>query len=183
MSPPGDSPDNDRLGSDSLDGDLADSDRSSSGRLRRHVLGDRRPRRLLLLSVGVLLAVASVAFLAGASVGLYAFFGWLVIAPAIAVAAGFFGAGLASTVGSLGLIAVWGYTFPPLVGLLTGEWTGGSRYTYPRMLGFAHGSARAELMGGLESVVEFGLPLAVALGAVGYAVGIAVRLVARRAAA
>lgn len=51
------------------------------------------------------------------------------------------------------------------------------------MLGFAHGSARAELIGGLVSVIEFGLPLAVVPGTVGYAVGIAVRPVARRAAA
>lgn len=128
-----------------------------------------------------LLAVASVAFLAGASVGLHAFFGWLVIAPVIAAVGGLLGAGLASTVGSLGLIALWGYVFPPLVGYLTGEWAVGSRYSYPRMLAFAHGSARDELVGGLEAAVEFGLPLAVALGTVGYAVGAALRSVARRA--
>ncbi|VTT85379.1 hypothetical protein DM2_261 [Halorubrum sp. DM2] len=105
------------------------------------------------------------------------------IVPAIAVAGGLVGAGLAPTTGSLGLIAVWGYVFPPLVGYLTGEWAVGSRYSYPRMLGFAHGSARAELMGGLESVVEFALPLAVVLGTVGYGVGTTVRWGARRVSA
>ncbi|ELZ33598.1 hypothetical protein [Halorubrum tebenquichense] len=105
MTPPGDPPDGGRLGSDSPDRD-PDSDRPGGGRTRRHALGDRRQRRLLPLSVGVPLAVASVAFLAGASVGLYAFSGWIAIVPAIAVAGGLAGSGLASTAGSLGLIAV-----------------------------------------------------------------------------
>ena len=162
------------------DADPPESHRSDSDRLRRHLLGDRRPRRRLLASAGALLGVASLAFLAGASVGLRAFFGWIALTPAVAVAAGVVGAGLAPTVGSLGLVTAWGYVFPPLVGHLTGEWAAGSRYSYPRMLSFAHGSARAELVGGLESAVEFGLPLAVGLGVAGYGFGVAVRSVARR---
>jgi hypothetical protein len=133
--------------------------------------GDRRPRRTIVAAVVCLVGLASVAFLLGLSVGLYEFWGWLVIALGIAVVAGVVGAGLVPTVGSLWLIAFWGYVFPPLVGYLSGEWTGGGRDPHPRMLGFAYGSARAELLGGLETSLTFGLALAIIIGTVGYVFG------------
>ncbi|MUW13772.1 hypothetical protein GJ633_03175 [Halorubrum sp. CBA1125] len=145
--------------------------RFDGSRVWQHLTGDRRPRRTIVAAVVTLVGFASVAFVLGLSVGLYEFWGWLVIALGIAVGAGVVGAGLVPTVGSLWLIAFWGYVFPPLVGYLGGEWTGGGRYTHPRMLGFAYGSARAELLGGLETSLTFGLPLAIIIGTVGYVSG------------
>ncbi|MCD2204211.1 hypothetical protein [Halobacterium sp. KA-6] len=145
-----------------------------------YLAGDRRPRRLVVLSAITLVSVASVAFLLGLNVRFYEFSGWLVIVPGIAVAGGILGAGLVPTIGSLWLVGVWGYVFPPLVGYVTGEWTGGGRYTSPRMLGFAYGSARAELLGGVETTLNFGLVLAVLLGVLGYATGSAVSWLATR---
>lgn len=97
------------------------------------------------------------------------------IVPAIAVVAGFVGSGLVPTISSLWLIGVWGYVFPPLVGYLTGEWSGAGRYTHPRMSGFAYGSARAELIGGIETSVNFGLMLALIIGTLGYLSGSIIR--------
>ncbi len=154
--------------------------RPDAGRVQKHFAGDRRPRRLVVLSAVTLVSVASVAFLIGLDVGLYEFSGWLVIIPGIAVAAGILGAGLVPTVGSLWLVGFWGYVFPPLVGYVTGEWTGGGRYTHPRMLGFAYGSARAELLGGVETSLNFGLALAVLVGSLGYVAGSAIRWLATR---
>lgn len=154
--------------------------RPDAGRVQKHLAGDRRPRRLVVLSAVTLVSVASVAFLLGLDVGLYEFSGWLVIIPGIAVAAGILGAGLVPTVGSLWLVGFWGYVFPPLVGYVTGEWTGGGRYTHPRMLGFAYGSARAELLGGVETSLNFGLALAVLVGSLGYVAGSAIRWLATR---
>jgi hypothetical protein len=126
------------------------------------------------------LGLASVAFLLGMSIRLYDFWGWLVIAPGTAVIAGILGAGFVPTVGSLWLISLWGYAFPPLVGYLTGEWMGAGRYTSPRMLGFAYESVRAELLGGLETSVNFGLALAVVVGTTGYVVCSVIRWMAIR---
>jgi len=142
-----------------------------AGRLRAVLLGVRDARRTLVGSVLALLSLASVAFLLGLPVRLYDFTGWLVLVPVIAVGGGLARAGVVPTVGSLWLVGLWGYSFPPLVGYLTGEWMGAGRYTTPRMLMFAYGSARAELLGGLETSVNAGLLLAVVLGTAGYAVG------------
>ncbi|MCG1003503.1 MULTISPECIES: hypothetical protein [Halobacterium] len=155
--------------------------RPDADTLQRVVLGERRPRRVLLATVVAVLALASVAFLAGFDVRLYDFSGWLVVVPAIAIGAGVARAGLLSGIGSLWLVALWGYVFPPLVGYLTGEWTEAGRYTHPRMLGFAYGSARAELVGGVETALDFGLMAAVALGVSGYALGAAGRWAVERA--
>lgn len=154
--------------------------RLDAKRVWRLLVGERRPRRLVVLCAVSLVGVASVAFLLGLNVRLYDFTGWLVIVPGIAVAGGMLGAGLVPTVGSLWLVGVWGYVFPPLVGYVTGEWTGAGRYTQPRMLGFAYGSARAELLGGVETSLNFGLALAVLVGVLGYAAGSAVSWVATR---
>ncbi|GAA0271585.1 hypothetical protein [Halobacterium noricense] len=154
--------------------------RLDADRLRHHLAGDRRPRRLVVLCAVSLVSVASVAFLLGLDAGLYEFSGWLVIVPGIAVAGGILGAGLVPTVGSLWLVGVWWYVFPPLVGYVTGEWMGAGRYTHPRMLGFAYGSARAELLGGVETSVNFGLLLAVLVGVLGYVAGSAVSRLAMR---
>lgn len=105
------------------------------GRVWRYVFGDRLSRWAVIGSVVGLLGLTSVAFLLGMGVRLYEFWGWLVIVSRTAVIAGILGAGLAPTVGSLWLISLWGYAFPPLVGYLTGEWMGAGRYTSPRMLG------------------------------------------------
>lgn len=156
-------------------------ERFDADRLWQYFAGDRRPRRALVAAVVALLAVASVAFLLGANVRFYEFVGWLVVVPGIAVAAGAAGAGLLPAVGSLWLVTLWGYAFPPLVGYLSGEWTPAGRYTHPRMMGFAYGSPRAELLGGIETSTEFGVVLAVVVGTVGYVVGSAVRWLATRA--
>ncbi|OYR73401.1 hypothetical protein [Halorubrum ezzemoulense] len=150
------------------------------GQVWRYLFGDRLPRWTVIGSVVSLLALASVGFLLGMDVRLYEFWGWLVIVPGTAVIAGILGAGFVPTVGSLWLISLWGYVFPPLVGYLTGEWMGAGRYTTPRMLGFAYGSARAELLGGLETSVNFGLALAVIVGTTGYVAGSVIRWMAAR---
>ena len=149
-------------------------------RVWRFLSGDRLPRRTVIGSVVGLLGLASVAFLLGMGVRLYEFWGWLVIVPGTAVIAGILGAGLVPTVGTLWLISLWGYAFPPLVGYLSGEWMGAGRYTLPRMLAFAYGSARAELLGGLETSVNFGLAVAVIVGTTGYVAGSVIRWVATR---
>jgi len=152
----------------------------NTGRVRRYLFGGRLSRWAVIGSVVGLLGLASVAFLLGMGVRLYDFWGWLVIVPGTAVITGIFGAGLVPTVGTLWLISLWGYAFPPLVGYLTGEWMGAGRYTSPRMSGFAYGSARAELLGGLETSVNFGLALAVIVGTIGYVVGSGIRWMATR---
>ncbi|WP_336036278.1 hypothetical protein [Halobacterium yunchengense] len=149
-------------------------------RARRHLAGASRPRAAVAGAVVALLAVASVAFLAGLPVALTEFTGWLLVVPGVAVAAGVLGAGLVPAVGSLWLVGLWGYVFPPLVGYLSGEWAPAGRYTHPRMMGFAYGSARAELVGALETSVGSGLVLAVVVGTVGYGVGAGLRWVATR---
>lgn len=154
--------------------------RLDADRVWNYLAGDRRPRRLVVLSAVSLVSVASVAFLLGLNVGLYEFSGWLVLVPGIAVAGGVLGAGLVPTIGSLWLVGFWGYVFPPLVGYVTGEWTGGGRYTHPRMLGFAYGSARAELHGSVETSLKSGLLLAVLVGSLGYVTGSALSRLATR---
>lgn len=141
----------------------------------KYSVGDHRPRRILIVSVVGLLVLSSIAFLSGVRIGLYEFWGWIVIVPAIATVAGVVGSGLVPTISSVWLISVWGYVFPPLVGYLTGEWSGAGRYTHPRMLGFAYGSARAELLGGIETSVNFGLMLALVIGTLGYVSGSIIR--------
>lgn len=53
-------------------------------------------------------------------------------------------------------------------------WTGNRRYTNPRLAGCLYTSVRPELLGGLETGVEFGLGTVVLLGAVGYITGSAI---------
>lgn len=150
------------------------------GSVWQHLAGDRRPRRRVIVSTLGIVGLASVAFLLGLDVALYEFSGWLVVGPILALLAGVYRAGFVSTVGSLWVITLCGYVFPPLVGYLSGEWGPASRYTHPRMMGFAYGSARAELVGGLESAVEVVLVLAVLVGALGYVPGALVRWTAER---
>ena len=85
--------------------------------------------------------------------------GWLVVAVGIALVAGWLGAGLALTILAEWLLALWWTAFPPLVGYLTGAWTGTGRYTHPRTMGFAYRAAEAELIGGLEYPVSDSLSL------------------------
>lgn len=141
-------------------------------RLFPHIVGDPPARRLLALGVIGLLLLASVGFAIGLNVGLS--LGWIAVTLAIAVAAGFAGAGLAPTVGSLWLVGCWWFAFPPLVGYITGNWEGEGRYTYPRMLGYGYETARGELLGGIELGVRLGLQFAVVVGLIGYAVGVAI---------
>ncbi|OYR81642.1 hypothetical protein DJ71_01010 [Halorubrum sp. E3] len=134
-----------------------------------HVVGASPARELLALAVGGLLLLASLGFALGLEVGLPLW--WIAVTLGIAVAAGFAGAGLVPTVGSLWLVGWWWFAFPPLVGYITGNWAGSTRYNHPRMLGYGYESARAELIGGLEYSVRYGLLFAVLIGLVGYMVG------------
>lgn len=127
---------------------------------------------MLPLAVVGLLLLASVGFALGLDVGIS--LGWAALAFGIAIAAGIAGAGLVPTVGSLWLVGFWWFAFPPLVGYITGNWTGAGRYSYPRMLGYGYQSARGELLGGIELGVRLGLQFAVVAGLVGYAVGVAI---------
>jgi hypothetical protein len=137
-----------------------------------HIVGDAPARGLLALGVVGLLLFASVGFAAGLNVGLSLW--WIALALGIAVAAGFAGAGLVPTVGSLWLVGLWWFAFPPLVGYITGNWSGAGRYSYPRMMGYGYQSARGELLGGIEVGVRIGLQFAVVAGLAGYAVGVAI---------
>ncbi|EMA58592.1 hypothetical protein C470_11968 [Halorubrum distributum JCM 13561] len=134
-----------------------------------HIVGASPARELLALAVGGILPLASVGFALGLDVGLS--LGWIALAVGIAIAAGFAGAGLLPTVGSLWLVGFWWFAFPPLVGSLTGRWAGSTRYNHPRMLGYGYESARAELLGGIEYGFKYGLLFAVVIGLVGYGVG------------
>lgn len=142
------------------------------------VFGNRRPRRVLVVSIIGFLLLVSIAFLAGVRIGLHEFGWWIVLIMPIAVVAGVVGAGLLPTISSLWLIGIWVYIFPPLVGYLTGEWTGMGRYAYPRMRGFLHTSARAEVFGGIEMSVNFGLLMAIIIGTLGYVSGAIIRWLA-----
>ncbi|MFB6132711.1 MAG: hypothetical protein ABEI52_01035 [Halobacteriaceae archaeon] len=143
-----------------------------TGQVIQYVVGETRPRRVIVGAVLGMLGLASGAFLLGLDVGLGDFAGgWLLVALGIALIAGLRRAGLGPTVGALWLIALWLFVFPPLVGYLTGEWAMASRYTHPRMMGFGYTSARAELIGGLEYGLQFGLFFAVVPGTMAYVVG------------
>ena len=143
-----------------------------------HVVGEPQARGLLALAVVGLLLFASLGFAIGLDVGLS--LGWIAAALGIAVAAGFAGAGLVPTVGSLWLVGCWWFAFPPLVGYLTGRWAGTTRYNHPRMLGYGYETARAELIGGIEYGFTYGLLFAVVIGLVGYAVGTVISRLATR---
>lgn len=145
-------------------------DSREGDRVWPHVAGAARSRRILFAVVGSLLLVASGGFVRGMNVGLS--LGWVVLALGIAVVAGWKGAGLGPTIGSLWLIALWWFTFPPLVGYLTGSWADSTRYNHPRMLGYGYTSAHAELLGGIEYGVEVGLPFAALVGSVAYLIGV-----------
>lgn len=138
----------------------------------RHIIGYSRSRRILELAVVALLVLASGGFVIGMDVGLS--LGWIALTLGIAIVAGLAGAGLVPTIGSLWLIGLWWFVFPPLVGYLTNSWTGTTRYNHPRMMGYAYTSASAELLGGFEYGVKYGLMLAIVLGLLGYMIGVAI---------
>ncbi|WP_459191645.1 hypothetical protein [Halosimplex sp. J119] len=143
-------------------------------------VGDPRSRRRLIVAVGGLLGAGSVAFLFGLHEG---FVFWIAGSFAVATVAGALHTGVVPGVAATWSVSLWSYTFPPLVGYVTGAWGPASRYSYPRMAAFAYVSARAELRGGLEASVTSGLRLAVVLGVVGYVLGYGVRRAVDRAAA
>jgi len=143
-----------------------------------HIVGESLSRGLLTLVVVSLLLLASGGFVIGMDVGFS--FWWIILAVGIAIVAGFISAGLVPTIGSLWLISLWWFVFPPLVGYLTGNWAEVSRYSYPRMLAYAYTSAFAELRGGIESGVQFGLLFAIVFGLIGYAIGMAINRVSTR---
>ena len=145
---------------------------SYSDQVRPHVVGEARNRGILVLAVIGLLVLSSGGFVLGMNVGLSP--GWVVLAFGIAIAAGSVRAGLVPTIGSLWLINLWWFIFPPLVGYLTGSWGESTRYNYPRVLGYAHGSAYDELIGGIESGLGAGLLFALLVGVVGYSTGAAI---------
>lgn len=144
----------------------------------QHVAGEARPRLLIFIAVVGMLMLFSGAFLLGADV--YLIIGWIVVALGIAVVAGLIGAGLEPTVGSVWLIGLWWHVFPPLMGYLTDRWEVSSRYNHPRMSAWVYGSARAELLGGIELGIKNGLLVAIIFGVAGYAVGAVIRSLAAR---
>ncbi|OTF04377.1 hypothetical protein [Halorubrum sp. SD612] len=144
-----------------------------------HLVGASPARGLLALAVGGVLLLASLGFALGLDVGLS--LGWIALTLGIAVAAGFAGAGLVPAVGSLWLVGLWWFAFPPLVGSLTGRWAESARYNHPRMVGYGYESARAELLGGIEYGVKYGLLFAVVIGLVGYGAGMISSRLATRA--
>lgn len=137
---------------------------------RSQLLGERRPRRRLALGVAGLVTAASLGFLLGSDTFFSA--NWIAVGLGVAFAGGAAGAGIGPTGAALWVLGFWWSAFPPTVGYLTGEWASVSRYTYPRMLDYAHGSARAEAMGGLEQGVQVGILFAVVIGTVGYLAGL-----------
>ncbi|MFC7139641.1 hypothetical protein ACFQMA_07285 [Halosimplex aquaticum] len=147
---------------------------------RALAVGDSQSRRRLIVTVAGLLAAGTAAFLLGLHEG---FIFWIAGSFAVAAVAGALRAGVVPGVAATWSVSLWSYTFPPLVGYVTGAWGPASRYSYPRMAAFAYGSARAELRGGLEASVTSGLRLAVAFGVVGYVVGYGVRRTVDRAVA
>lgn len=134
-----------------------------------HVVGEAYSRGILIAVVVSLLVVSSGGFVIGMDVGLS--LGWIVLALAIAIVAGWKGAGLGPTIGSLWLISLWWFTFPPFVGYLTGSWADSTRYTHPRMMAYGYTSARAELLGGIEYGVEIGFLFAFVAGSIAYLIG------------
>ncbi|WP_436345679.1 hypothetical protein [Natronorubrum sp. FCH18a] len=135
-----------------------------------HVIGESRRGGLLLLAVIALLLLFSGGFVVEVlDVGFS--LGWIGVAVGIAIAAGVVRAGLVPAIGALWLFALWWYAFPPLVGYLTGDWGTASRYSYPRVLGYAYSSAYAELIGGIERGVKSGFLFAIFVGTVGYIIG------------
>lgn len=146
--------------------------------LRTLAVGDSGSRRRLIAVVTALLGAGSAAFLLGLHEG---FTFWIVGSFAVATVAGALRAGVVTGIAATWSISIWSYTFPPLVGYVTGAWGPASRYSYPRMAAFAYGSARAELRGGLEASVTSGLQLAVVLGVLGYVLGYVVRRATDRA--
>lgn len=142
------------------------------------VVGEARSRGFLFAVVGSLLLVSSGGFVIGMDVGLS--LGWVVLALGIAIVAGWKSAGLGPTVGSLWLISLWWFIFPPLVGHLTGSWADSTRYTHPRILGYGYTSARAELLGGIEYGVKFGLAFALLAGSVAYLIGATIPWISTR---
>lgn len=140
-----------------------------ASRLWPHILGEAPARARLIATVVGMVILASGGFVIGLDVGLS--LGWIVVALGIAFVAGVVRAGLLPTTGSLWLIGLWWFAFPPLVGYLSGEWTNASRYTHPRILGFAYTTARAELIGGIEHGVRSGFLFAVIGGSIAYVTG------------
>jgi len=138
--------------------------------MRSRLLGESRPRRGLALGVIGLVTAASVGFLIG--VDIVASVSWIAVALGVALAGGATSAGGGPTAAALWLLGFWWSAFPPIVGFLTGEWEAVSRYTYPRMLDYAHGSARYEAIGGVEQGLQIGLLFAVVLGTTGYLGGL-----------
>lgn len=140
-------------------------------RVSPHIIGEPPSRGLLVLAVIGLLLLASGGFVIGMGVGLS--LGWIVLTFGIAIVAGLIGAGLVPTIGSLWLVGLWWFVFPPLVGYLTDSWAGTTRYNHPRIMGYGYTSARAELIGGIEYGVKLGLLFAIFLGLLGYTTGVA----------
>jgi len=141
-------------------------------RLRPHIIGDGWRGGMLLAGVIGLLLVFSGAFVTEL-VAIDFSLGWIAVTAGIAIGAGILKAGLLPTVGALWLFAVWWFVFPPLIGYYTGDWDVSTRYTYPRFLGYAYGSAAAELAGGIERGTSSGLVYSLVVGTGGYLVGLA----------
>lgn len=147
-------------------------------RVLPYIIGEPSGRSLLALLVVGLLLLASGGFVIGMDVGLS--LGWIVLTLGIAIVGGLIGAGLVPTIGSLWLVGFWWFVFPPLVGYLSGNWAGTTRYTHPRMMGYGYTSARAELIGGIEYGVQLGLLFAIVPGLIGYATGMTIDRISSR---
>ena len=97
---------------------------------------------------------------------------WEVAVLLIGVPAGWASAGVLLTVISAWFFNLWWHTLPPLVGYMTGEWTGSSRYTYPRSTLEGYTSAQSELIAALSFSISMHIIASVVIfAALGYVFG------------
>ncbi|ADD06538.1 uncharacterized protein Nmag_2986 [Natrialba magadii ATCC 43099] len=137
---------------------------------RDAILGEKRPRILVLIATLLLPLFASVLFLLGFDSGLGVLLVFLSVG--IAFCAGWSRAGVLSGLSVVFSSILWLFVFPPAVGYLRGSMD--TRYTPPRALGYKL-DPRGELIEGLTNGPLAGIVGAVLFGGMAYLMGLAVR--------